>query len=160
MYDFKCSLVIWWGRRNPQAVPAKPPMYCSDMLDNKEGNYNILESIQQVFHVSNCKVLGSLGTVTEAQDPENKMREVLSVGRCAIIAERSSDIAGTDHLPGDASSSGKLWLFHKCPNPQEPTFGLHWDCLQDTLRVQELNPGISPTDLRYIYKVLAFQYDP
>lgn len=100
--------------------------------DNKVGNEDILESIEQALYLDNC--LQTLGTVTEARDLVNKMRELLSVGGFEIRQWASNNIAVIDHLPSEArSQSSELWLSQQSPDLQEPTLGMRWDCLQDTL---------------------------
>lgn len=127
--------------------------------DNKAGNEDILESIEQAFYVDNC--LQSLGTVTEVRDLVNKMRELLSAGGFEITQWASNNIAVIDHLPSEArSQSSELWLFQQSPDLQEPTLGMRWDCLQDTQGYKNGTLESSLPTLRYIYKVLASQYDP
>ena len=43
---------------------------------------------------------------------------------------------------------------------QEPTLGLRWDCLRDSLKYKHRPVERTEPTLRNVYKVLACQYDP
>lgn len=91
--------------------------------DNKAGNEDILESIEQAFYVDNC--LQSLGTVTEAQDLVNEMKELLAAGSFEIRQWASNNLNVIDHLPSEArSQSSKLWLSQESLDLQKPNLGL------------------------------------
>lgn len=64
--------------------------------DNKIGNEDILESIKQALYVNNC--LQSLGTVNEARNLVNKIRELLSASGFEIRQWASDDIIVIEHL--------------------------------------------------------------
>lgn len=53
-----------------------------------------------------------------------------------------------------------MWLAEKSTDPQEPALGLRLHCLTDRLGYRsKLTESGTPT-LRYLYKVLAHQYNP
>ncbi len=118
------------------AVPAVPPMQCNNMC--KTTRYAMNTS----WSPSNRRsmwTIACLGTVTEAQDLVNKMRELLSVGGFEIRQWASNNLTVIDHLPSEArSQSSELWFSQESPNLQEPTLGLFWDCLLVT-RVETWN---------------------
>ncbi|TKS65175.1 hypothetical protein D9C73_028132 [Collichthys lucidus] len=60
----------------------------------------------------------------------------------------------------DTSESSELWLSQSSFDLQEPTLGLRWDCLRDSLKYKHRPVEPNEPTLRNVYKVLACQYDP
>nr|XP_061832460.1 uncharacterized protein LOC133616862 [Nerophis lumbriciformis] len=123
------------------------------------GNEDVLQSIEQSFYVDNC--LQSLSTTESAKLLVDKMRQCLASGGFEIRQWASNFSCVVSHLPSSAQSeSTELWLAEKSNDPQEPALGLRWYCPSDRLGFKPKPPESETPTMRYIYKVLARQYDP
>ncbi|KAE8284671.1 hypothetical protein D5F01_LYC18009 [Larimichthys crocea] len=89
------------------------------------------------------------------------LHKLLQTGGFEICQWASNMPAVIEHLPHKAiSESNDLWLSQTSRDLQEPTLGLRWDLLRDSLRYK--HKPVVPTEptMRNVYKVLASQYDP
>ncbi|KAK0143235.1 hypothetical protein N1851_018638 [Merluccius polli] len=127
--------------------------------DTSESNSYLVDCVEQSFYVDNC--LHSTHSKEEAKDLVDGLCQLLHTGGFEIRQWASNVPAVIEHLPSDIrSESSELWLSQSSTDLQEPTLGLRWDCLRDSLKykhrpVEEIEPT-----LRNVYKVLACQYDP
>lgn len=89
-----------------------------------------------------------------------KMRQCLASGGFEIRQWASNFSSVVSHLPSSArSESTELWLTEKSNDPQEPALGLRWHCPTDQLGYKPKPPESETPTMRYIYKVLARQYE-
>ena len=117
-----------------------------------------LQSVQHCFYVDNC--LQSLPSSHEAKSLIDKMRPLLADGGFNIRQWASNDPTVIHHLPPDAKSkTSELW-FSDNGDPKELTLGLQWNCFTDMLGYKTRSITYHQPTMRYIYKVLASQYDP
>lgn len=111
------------------------------------------------FYVDNF--LHSTCTVEEAKDLVDDLRKLLSDGGFEIRQWASNLPSVIEDLPPEATSaSSELWLSRSSSDLQEPTLGLRWNCLSDTLGYKHRPLEPSEPTMRTLYKVLASQYDP
>ncbi|KAI2646026.1 hypothetical protein H4Q32_024548 [Labeo rohita] len=123
------------------------------------GNEEVLQSIERSFYVDNC--LQSVPTADEAKRLIDKMRPLLASGGFEIRQWATNVPTVVQHLPTKArSESIELWLQHNHSDPLEPALGLMWHCLEDSLGYRHRALAEHQPTMRYIYKVLATQYDP
>ncbi|XP_026112361.1 uncharacterized protein LOC113091129 [Carassius auratus] len=123
------------------------------------GNEEVLQSIERSFYVDNC--LQSLPTAEEAKRLIDKMRPLLASGGFEIRQWATNIPSVVQHLPSKArSESIELWLRQNHSDPLEPALGLMWHCLEDSLGYRHRTLAEDHPTMRYIYKVLATQYDP
>ncbi|XP_059364848.1 uncharacterized protein LOC132103769 [Carassius carassius] len=123
------------------------------------GNEEVLQSIEQSFYVDNC--LQSLPTAEEAKRLIDKMRPLLASGGFEIRQWATNIPSVVQHLPSKASSESiELWLRQNHSDPLEPALGLMGHCLEDSLGYRHRTLAEDHPTMRYIYKVLATQYDP
>ncbi|KAI2647089.1 Gag-Pro-Pol polyprotein [Labeo rohita] len=123
------------------------------------GNEEVLQSIERSFYVDNC--LQSIPTADEAKRLIDKMRPLLASGGFEIRQWATNVPTVVQHLPTKArSESIELWLQHNHSDPLEPALGLMWHCLEDSLGYRHRALAEHQPTMRYIYKVLATQYDP
>lgn len=109
--------------------------------------------------MDNCR--HSAHSEKKAKGLVNDLCQLLQNGEFEICHWASHIPAVTEHLPSDArSESSELWLSKTSMDLQDPTLGLHWGLLQDSVRYKHrLVERVKPT-LRNVYKVLACQNDP
>lgn len=89
------------------------------------------------------------------------MRQCLASGGFEIRQWASNFSSVVSHLPSSArSESTERWLAEKNNDTQEPALGLRWHCSADQLGYKLSPPETETPTMRYIYKVLARQYDP
>lgn len=89
------------------------------------------------------------------------MRQCLASGGFEIRQWASNLSSVVSHLPSSARSDNtELWLTEKNDGLQEPALGLLWRCPTDRLSYKSKPPESETPTMRYIYKVLARQYDP
>ncbi len=123
------------------------------------GNEDVLQSIERSFYVDNC--LQSLPTAEEAKQLIDKMRPLLASGGLEIRQWATNVPSVVQHLPTKARSENiELWLQQTHSDPLEPALGLMWHCLEDSLGYRHRALAEHHPTMRYIYKVLATQYDP
>lgn len=127
--------------------------------EHSEGNEDVVQSVLQSFYVDNC--LQSLQSQDQARQLVDKMRALLASGGFDMRQWSSNVPEVISHLPPEAKSVGcELWLTVNKTDPQESTLGLQWHCRSDTLGYKHRTiPATEPT-MRYVYRVLASQYDP
>ncbi|KAK7944426.1 hypothetical protein WMY93_000154 [Mugilogobius chulae] len=127
--------------------------------DFREGNEDVVNSVLQAFYVDNC--LQSLPSTEQAKQLIDRLRAVLGTGGFDIRQWSCNVPDVISHLPAEAKSvSCELWLSAHKEEPVESTLGLMWNCSTDTLSYRHRDiPPAQPT-LRYVYRVLASQYDP
>lgn len=119
----------------------------------------ILSIVDQSFYVDNC--LGSTHSKEEAKDLIDGLRQLLDTGGFEIRQWASNVPVIIEHLPSDVrNESSELWLSHSSTDLQEPTLGLGWDCLCDSLKYKHRQVERTEPTLSNVYKVLACQYDP
>lgn len=127
-------------------------------VQDYSGNEDVVSSVLQVFYVDNCPQ--SLPTEDQAKQLIDRLRTLLATGDFDIRQWSSKMPDVIAHLPTEAkSTSCDLWLSAHKEDPLESTPGLHWNCSTDTLSYRYRDsPPAEPT-LRYVYRVLATQYD-
>ena len=127
--------------------------------DHSEGNEDVVKSVLQAFYVDNC--LQSLPSPEEARQLIDRMRALLASGGFDMRQWSSNMPEVIAHLPPEAKSTEcELWLTANKTDPQESTLGLLWRCRPDALGYKpRIIPVTEPT-MRYVYRVLASQYDP
>ncbi|XP_073789840.1 uncharacterized protein [Danio rerio] len=127
--------------------------------EHKEGKTELVDIVEHSFYVDNC--LHSVPTASEAKVIVDGLRQLLSEGGFEIRQWACNVPSVTEHLPSDArSASSERWLAQSSTDLQEPTLGLRWDCINDTLGYNLRSvENVEPT-LRNMYKTLASQYDP
>lgn len=127
--------------------------------DHSKDNGEVLHSVLHAFYVDNC--LQSLQSQTQAKYLMDKMRALLASGGFEIRQWASNAPEVISHLPIEAKSTEcELWLTTSKTDPEESSLGLLWRCSSDTLGYKHRTiPRTAPT-LRYVYRVLASQYDP
>lgn len=110
--------------------------------------------------VDNC--LQRVPSTAEAKALLDKVWNLLSKGGFEVRQCASNRAEVIQHLPPQArSSSSELRLSQSGANPQEPTLGLRWSCIPDTLVYKHRSAlSTEPPTLRTIYRTLASQYDP
>ena len=109
--------------------------------------------------MDNC--LHSTHSKEEAKDLVDRLCQLLHSGGFEIRQWASNVPAVIEHLPPDVrSESSELWLSQSSTDLQEPTLGLRWDCLRDSLKYKHRPAERTEPTLRTVYKVLACQYDP
>lgn len=100
--------------------------------DTSESNH-LIDCVEQSFFVDNC--LHSTHSKEEAKDLVDGLRQLLHTGGFEIRQWASNVPTVIEHLPSDVrSESSELWLSQSSMDLQEPTLGLRWDCLHDTLK--------------------------
>ena len=124
-----------------------------------KNNEEVVKSVMHSFYVDNC--LQSLQSQDQARNLIDKLRSVLVSGGFEIRQWASNMPDGISHIPTEAKSAEcQLWLNANKTDPQESALGLLWCCSTDTLGYKHRSiPSAEPT-LRYVYRVLASQYDP
>lgn len=127
--------------------------------DHSVGNEEIVSSVLRAFYVDNC--LQSLPSPDQAKRLIDGLRALLAEGGFDIRQWSCNMPDVISHLPTEAkSTSCELWLSAHKEDPLESTLGLQWNCNTDTLSYRHRDiPPAEPT-LRYVYRVLASQYDP
>ncbi|KAI3374589.1 hypothetical protein L3Q82_021164 [Scortum barcoo] len=124
-----------------------------------ESNSDLIDIVEQSFYVDNC--LHSTHSKEEAKDVVDRLRQLLHTGGFEIRQWASNVPAVNEDLPSDVrSESSELWLSQHSADLQEPTLGLRWDCLHDSLKYKHRPVERTEPMLRNVYKVLACQYDP
>ncbi|XP_019218180.1 uncharacterized protein LOC109203254 [Oreochromis niloticus] len=127
--------------------------------DNRQGNEDILDTVERAFYVDNC--LHSLQLAEEAKTLIDRMRELLAKGGFEIRQWASNVPSVVEHLPMEArAASTELWLSQHNQDPEEPALGLRWNCLTDRLGYRHRLVEYSLPTLRNVYRVMASQYDP
>ncbi|XP_073719530.1 uncharacterized protein [Misgurnus anguillicaudatus] len=117
------------------------------------------DTVKQSFYVDNF--LHSSCTVEEAKDLVDNLRKLLLDGGFEIRQWASNLPSVIEDLPPEArSASSELWLSRTSGDLQEPTLGLRWNCLSDTLGYKHRPVEPSEPTMRTMYKILASQYDP
>ena len=110
-------------------------------LNHKMDNSALAEAVEHSFYFDNC--LHSTSGTEGARALDNRLHQLLLTGGFEIRQWVSNMPEVTEHLPREARSpSSELWLSQVSRDLQEPTLGLHLDCLHDTLgyRPQGLRP--------------------
>lgn len=65
------------------------------------------------------------------------------------------------HLPPETKSAEReFWLTANNVDPQESTLGLLWRCRSNTLGYKYQSILATEPTMRYVYRVLASQFDP
>lgn len=129
------------------------------VMDHTEPDDEVRSTVERNFYVDNC--LRSLPSAQEARHLVDKLCELLATGGFQLRQWASNVPSVIEHLPSEArSDSTELWLSQDRNDPQETTLGLRWHCQSDTFgyKPRPVKPG--QCTLRYIYRVLATQYDP
>ncbi|XP_058508983.1 uncharacterized protein LOC131475122 [Solea solea] len=127
--------------------------------DTGESDSHLVDCVGQSFYVDNC--LRSTHSKEEAKDLVDGLRQLLHTGGFEIRQWASNTPEVIEHLPSDVrSESSELWLSQSSLDLQEPTLGLRWDCLRDSLKYKHRPVERTEPTLRNVYKVLACQYDP
>lgn len=121
--------------------------------DHSKDNEEVVHSVLQAFYVDNC-------LQSEARHLTEKMRALLASGGFEVRQWASKVPEVISHIPTEAKSAGcELWLTANKTDPQESTLGLLWSCSPNTLGYKPcVIPSTVPT-LRYVYRLLASQYD-
>ncbi len=89
------------------------------------------------------------------------MRPLLVSGGFEIRQWATNVPSVVQHLPTEARSENiELWLQQNNSDPLVPALGLMWHCLEDSLGYRLRALAEHHPTMRYIYKVLATQYDP
>ena len=130
------------------------------MQEHNEDNEDVVhQSVPQPFYVDNC--LQSLQSQDQARQLIDKMRALLASGGFDMRQWSSNMPEVIAHLPPEAKSAGcELWLTANKTDPQESTLGLLWRCRPDTLGYKHRTIPVAEPTMRYVYRVLASQYDP
>ncbi|TWW54954.1 hypothetical protein D4764_09G0000030 [Takifugu flavidus] len=127
--------------------------------NTSESNSDLIDIVEQSFYVDNC--LHSTHSKEEAKDIVDRLRHLLHTGGFEIRQWASNVPAVIEHLPSNIrSESSELWLSQYSTDLQEPTLGLRWDCIHDTLKYKHRPVERTEPTLRNVYRVLACQYDP
>ncbi|KAK7877689.1 hypothetical protein WMY93_031608 [Mugilogobius chulae] len=127
--------------------------------DHEPPDSLLMKVVEHSFYVDNC--LHSVSKVEDAKALIDDLRALLSKGGFEIRQWASNVPAVVAHLPSEAqSTSSELWLAEASDDLNEPTLGLTWDCLNDTLGYKHQPNGSSGATLRHVYSVLARLYDP
>lgn len=120
---------------------------------------HLIDCVEQSFYVDNC--LRSTHSKEVAKDVVDGLRQLLHTGGFEICQWASNVPAVIEHLPSDTrSESIELWVSQSSTDIQEPTLGLRWDCLRDSLKYKHRPVERTGPTFRSVYKVLACQYDP
>ncbi len=125
-----------------------------------ESSNHLVDFVEQSFY-GDVFCLRSTHSKEEAKELVDDLRQLLNIGGFEIRQWASNVPTVIEHLPTNVrSESSELWLSQSNMDLQEPTLGLQWDCLRDSLKYKHRPvERIEPT-LRNVYKVLACQYDP
>lgn len=127
--------------------------------DHEPPDSLLIRVVENSFYVDNC-----LHSVSKAEDAKaliDNLRALLSKGGFEIRQWANNVPEVVAHLPPEAqSASSELWLSKASDNLNEPTLGLCWDCLTDTLSYKPSHPEPADATLRHVYSVLAKLYDP
>ncbi|XP_056324239.1 uncharacterized protein LOC130237344 [Danio aesculapii] len=116
-------------------------------------------SVERHFYVDNF--LQSVPSEDKATKLVNKLQSLLASGGFELRQWASNIPSVVAHLPLEArSEKNELWLSEKQWNVAESTLGLRWLCQTDTLGYKAWQRERQVPTLRYIYHVLASQYDP
>ncbi|XP_061128044.1 uncharacterized protein LOC133149871 isoform X1 [Syngnathus typhle] len=127
--------------------------------DHEPPDSPLTHVIEQSFYVDNC--LHSVSKPEDAKALVDDLRALLRKGGFEIRQWASNVPEVVAHLPPEAqSTSSELWLSKASDNLQEPTLGLCWDCLSDTLSYKHRSNEPPAATLRNVYSVLAKLYDP
>ncbi|XP_043967022.1 uncharacterized protein LOC122827949 [Gambusia affinis] len=115
--------------------------------------------VENNFYVDNC--LYSLSSTEKAKELVDRLQSLLLSGGFELRQWASNVPEVIANLPEEArSGSNEQWLAQNNLEQQEMALGLRWDCEKDELGYRyRAVPEKRPT-MRYIYKVLAKQYDP
>ncbi len=127
--------------------------------EHQNDQVSLVNIVENCFYVDNC--LHSTSNSDEAKELVDGLRQLLSEGGFDIRQWACNIPSIIEHLPAEArSANSELWLTKASTDLQEPTLGLRWDCLSDTLgyNLRSTEP-LEPT-MRNVYKTLASQYDP
>ncbi|XP_073764218.1 uncharacterized protein [Danio rerio] len=119
----------------------------------------LVNIVENSFYVDNC--LYSTPTAKEAKDVVDGLRQLLAEGGFDLRQWACNVPSVIQHLPAEAlSTNSERWLTKASTDLQEPTLGLRWNCLNDSLgyNLRSAEP-LEPT-MRNMYKTLASQYDP
>lgn len=109
--------------------------------------------------MDNC--LCSTHSQEEAKNLVDGVRQLIHTGGFEIRQCASNVPAVIEHLPSEVrSESSELWLSQSSMDLQQPTLGLQWDCLHDTLKYKYRPVEKTEPTLRNVFKVLSCQYDP
>lgn len=127
--------------------------------DNSQPDDEVRTSIEKCFYVDNC--LQSVHTIAEAKHLIDKLRALLASAGFELRQWASNRTEVIGHLPEESrSSSVELWLAQDKTDAPESTLGLSWLFHDDILGYKHRHVEYSVPTMRYIYKVLASQYDP
>ncbi|KAL7841401.1 hypothetical protein SRHO_G00250920 [Serrasalmus rhombeus] len=109
----------------------------------------------------NAKNRISLPSAEEARKLIDKLRALLTRGGFELRQWSSNVQSVTSHLPIEArSGSSEQWLAHEKTESGEGALVLSWNCPLDMLTYKSRVMSHGPATMRFIYKVLASQYDP
>ncbi|XP_077069937.1 uncharacterized protein LOC143722413 [Siphateles boraxobius] len=127
--------------------------------ENTEPEEDTRVAVEKHFYVDNF--LQSVTSTDKATELVNKLQALLVSGGFELRQWASNIPSVVAHLPVEArSEKNELWLTEKQWDVSESTLGLHWLCQADTLGYKaRLKEPQVPT-MRYVYQVLASQYDP
>ncbi|XP_067270804.1 uncharacterized protein [Pseudorasbora parva] len=127
--------------------------------EHKDTMAGLVDIVENSFYVDNC--LHSTTDQGEAKAIIDGLRQSLLKGGFEIRQWACNIPSVLRHLPSEArSASSECWLSQSSTDMQEPTLGLQWNCLDDTLGYKNrLAEPVQPT-MRNLYKTLASQYDP
>ena len=127
--------------------------------DMGESNSHLVDCVEH--HSTWITVTNSTHSKEEAKDLVDGLRQLLLTGGFEIRQWASNIPEVIEHLPSNVrSESSELWLSQSSMDLQEPTLGLRWDCLRDSLKYKHRPVERTEPTLRNVYKVLACQYDP
>lgn len=116
-------------------------------------------AVEKHFYVDNF--LQSVTSIDKATELVNKIQALLVSGGFELRQWASNIPSVVAHLPVESRSErNELWLTEKEWDVSVSTLGLHWLCQADTLGYKaRLKEPQVPT-MRYVYQVVASQYDP
>lgn len=127
--------------------------------DSVECNPTLAETVERSFYVDNC--LHSTHSTEEAKRLVDDLRHHLQTGGFEVRQWASNVPMVTEHLPPEARSErSELWLSKSSSDLDEPTLGLRWNCLSDSLGYKLRPVETSTPTMRNFYRLLACQYDP
>lgn len=147
----------------PFGTTCSPCCATSAVVKHVQENTDPLEdtrvAVEKHFYVDNY--LQSVTSTDKATEMVNKLQALLLFGRFELRQWARNIPSVVAHLPVEArSEKNELWLSGKQWDVSESTLGLHWICQADTLGYKaRLREPQVPT-MRYVYQVLASQYDP
>ncbi|XP_039534154.1 uncharacterized protein LOC120483252 [Pimephales promelas] len=127
--------------------------------EHQDAMAGLADIVDNSFYVDNC--LHSTPDQSEARAIIDGLRQSLLKGGFEIRQWACNIPSVLKHLPSEArSASSECWLSQTSTDMQEPTLGLQWNCLDDTLGYKNrIAEPVQPT-MRNLYKTLASQFDP